>query len=94
MEFHCFGTEATIEACRQICSTHAIIAHFHVTTDTTYIYNVVNGIKRQSVIVLAPSSLGFSTVIDILTTHRHAPGTLGTYHPSTNSIITINDIIR
>ena len=94
MEFHCFGTEATIEACRQICSTHAIIAHFHVTTDTTYINNVVNGIKRQSVIVLDPSSLGFSTVIDILTTHSHAPVTLGTYHPSTNSIITINDIIR
>lgn len=94
MEFHCFGPEATIEACRQICSTHAVTAHYHVTTDASYINKVVSCIKRQSVIVLDPSSLGFSAVIDILITHSHAPVTLGTYHPTTNSIITINDIIR
>lgn len=94
MEFHCFGPEVTIEACRQICSTHAVTAHYHVTTDASYINKVVSCIKRQSVIVLDPSSLGFSAVIDILITHSHAPVTLGTYHPTTNSIITINDIIR
>ena len=90
----CIGERKMVDACCGICQKHGLASVQHISSDAACINKVAAGLTEPTVLVLDPQVFSYGTMLAAISQFASRGITLGTYHPSTNSIITANEIIR
>lgn len=90
----CIGSKQMVDACGMICGKHGLRSELHVSSDPIYIYKVADTLSQQTILVLDPQVFSFATMLHTLHAIASRGVLLGTYQPSTVSIITNNEILR
>ena len=90
----CIGSKQMVDACDMICGKHGLRSELHVSSDPIYINKVADTLSQQTILVLDPQVFSFATMLHTLHSIAFRGVLLGTYQPSTVSIITNNEILR
>lgn len=90
----CIGSKQMVDACDMICGKHGLRSELHVSSDPIYINKVADTLSQQTILVLDPQVFSFATMLHTLHAIAFRGVLLGTYQPSTVSIITNNEILR
>lgn len=90
----CIGSKQMVDACDMICGKHGLRSALHVSSDPIYINKVADTLSQQTILVLDPQVFSFATMLHTLHAIASRGVLLGTYQPSTVSIITNNEILR
>ena len=90
----CIGSKQMVDACDMICGKHGLRSELHVSSDPIYINKVADTLSQQTILVLDPQVFSFATMLHTLHAIASRGVLLGTYQPSTVSIITNNEILR
>lgn len=90
----CIGSKQMVDACDMICGKHGLRSALHVSSDPIYINKVADTLSQQTILVLDPQVFSFATMLHTLHAIASCGVLLGTYQPSTVSIITNNEILR
>lgn len=90
----CIGSKQMVDACDMICGKHGLRSALHVSSDPIYINKVSDTLSQQTILVLDPQVFSFATMLHTLHAIASRGVLLGTYQPSTVSIITNNEILR
>ena len=90
----CIGSKQMVDACDMICGKHGLRSELYVSSDPIYINKVADTLSQQTILVLDPQVFSFATMLHTLHAIASRGVLLGTYQPSTVSIITNNEILR
>lgn len=92
--YACVGSQKMIDRCEEICRKHGLKASFCEMSSPIYIYKVETMLTPSTILVFDPEVFSYGTMLAFMHEHSEKGALLGTFQPSTNSIITNMEIIR